>query len=151
MANASAKVRVFIDADVLFAASASGLEHGASLVALRLGEITLIELFTSQQVIDEVERTLQTKLPAALTLFRLLVEKSLTILPAPTADQVEAHEGHADPKDLPILVAALQIEADWFLTFNTRHFYSDASLIRIVRPGDFVLEVRYQLTMLGND
>ena len=37
------KPRVFVDADVLFAGSASPSEHSASLVVLRLAEITLIE------------------------------------------------------------------------------------------------------------
>ena len=37
------KLRVFVDADVLFAGAASGSEHPASLVVLRLAEITLIE------------------------------------------------------------------------------------------------------------
>ena len=38
-----AKPRVFVDSDVLFAGAASGAEHGASLVVLRMAEITLIE------------------------------------------------------------------------------------------------------------
>jgi len=36
------KPRVFIDADVLFAGAASPSEHGASLVILRMAEITVL-------------------------------------------------------------------------------------------------------------
>ena len=35
--------RVFVDADVLLAACASPSEHGASLVILRMAEITLLD------------------------------------------------------------------------------------------------------------
>ncbi len=42
------KPRVFVDADVLFAGSASPSEHSASLVVLRLAEITLIEALASE-------------------------------------------------------------------------------------------------------
>ena len=49
--------RVFVDAGVLFAGSAAPREHGASLVVLRLAEITLIEAVASQQVITEANAT----------------------------------------------------------------------------------------------
>ena len=50
--------RLFMEADVLFAGAASSNEHSASLLILRLAEITLLEAVTSQQVITEVERNL---------------------------------------------------------------------------------------------
>lgn len=71
-----AKLRVFIDADVLFASAASPSEHGASLLILRLGELTLIEAVTSEQVIAEAERNLPAKMPAALPTFRALVARA---------------------------------------------------------------------------
>lgn len=150
MNNAPRKVRIFVDADVLFAAAASGSEHGASLVVLRLGEITLIDLFTSQQVIDEVERNLHKKLPTALTLFRLLVEKSIDVLPNAPSSLVENFDGQADSKDLPILVTAIQAEVDWLLTFNSRHFYPPSDNIRIAQPGTFIQELRHLLTSLSD-
>jgi hypothetical protein len=66
--------RVFVDADVIFAGSASPSEHSASLVTLRMGEITLVDAVTSRQAITEVERNLAEKISGALTTFRLLVE-----------------------------------------------------------------------------
>ena len=50
------KPLVFIDADVLFAGSASANVNGASQVVLRMAEITLIEAITSEQVVTECER-----------------------------------------------------------------------------------------------
>ena len=104
--SAPRKPRVFVDADVLFAGAASPGEHGASLLILRLGELTLVEVVTSKQVITEAERNLAAKIPDALPLFRLLVERALSVVPNPTPEEVAAHAGLADPKDLPILHVA---------------------------------------------
>lgn len=40
--------RIFVDADGLFAGAASPSEHGASLLVLRMAEITLVEALTSE-------------------------------------------------------------------------------------------------------
>ena len=61
--------------DVLFAGAASPGEHGASLLVLRMAEITLVEALTSQQVIVEAERNLAEKLPQVLPVFRLIVSR----------------------------------------------------------------------------
>ena len=140
------KPQVFIDADAIFASAASGSEHGASLVVMRLAEITLIELFTSRQVITEVERNLQKKMPTALPAFQLLCQKSVTMVRNPTPLELTTYQGQADPKDLPILVVALQTKCRWFLTFNLRHYYPSTDSISIVRPGKFIQEVRHLLT-----
>lgn len=142
------KPRVFIDADVLFAGAASPSEHGASLLILRLAEITLIDAVTSEQVITEAERNLTAKLPKALPAFRHLVSRCLKICPDPEAGVLLSYEGLADPKDLPILVAAVQGNCPWLVTFNGRHFVLGHSDVKVLKPGDFILRVRDQLAHL---
>lgn len=142
------KPRVFVDADVLFAGAASPSEHGASLVILRMGEITLIEPLTSQQVIAEAERNLEEKLPQALPAFRLLVSRCLRVVPDPRPEDLAPYAGAADPKDLPILVAAVREVCPWLVTFNVRHFQPGHPEITVLRPGNFVLHVRDLLTHL---
>jgi hypothetical protein len=137
-----------VDADVLFAGAAAGSQHSASLVVLRMAEITLIEALTSQQVIDECERNLSDKIPAALPAFRLLVSRCLQIVPAPAAADLSSYSYLADPKDLPILVAALQASCTWLVTFNVRHFQPGHPGVTVLRPGDFVLRVRELLAYL---
>jgi len=143
------KPRVFVDANVLFAGAASPSEHGASLVILRMGEITLIEALTSQQVIVEAERNLEEKLPQALPAFRLLVSRCLLVVPDPRPEDLMPHAGIADPKDLPILVAAVREGCPWLVTFNVRHFQPGHPNVTILRPGDFVLHVRDLLAHLS--
>ena len=149
MAPAS-KLRVFVDADVLFAGAASPSEHGASLVVLRMAEITLIEAFASHQVIAEVERNLAEYLPAALPALRLLVSRCLRVVPDPAPEEVGPHHGLADPKDLPILVAALHEGCPWLVTFNGRHFQPGHTAVAVLEPGAFVQQVRAQLAHLSD-
>jgi predicted nucleic acid-binding protein len=140
--------RVFVDADVLFAGAASPSEYSASLVVLRLAEITLIEAITSEQVITEAERNLAAKIPAALPAFRLLVSRCLRRVPTPTADERHQYAGLADSKDLSILVAALQADCPWLLTFNTRHFQPGHPDVTVLSPGEFVQRIRHLLAHL---
>lgn len=145
-----AKPRVFVDADVLFAAAASSEEHGASLVALRMAEITLIDTVTSQQVIVEVERNLFEKLPQALPKFQQLVNRCLLVVPDPTSADIQPYIGLADQKDLPILVAAIRELCPWLVTFNVKDFQPGHVAVAIMRPGDFLLRVRDLLTNLSS-
>lgn len=140
--------RVFVDSDVVFAGAASSSEYGASLTILRMAEITLIEAVASEQVLIEVERNLQIKLPATLATFRLLVERCLSIVGVPTTDDLTPHHGLADPNDLPILVAALESHCTWLVTFNVRHFRPGHPDVFVVTPGEFLQKVRYLLASL---
>jgi len=143
------KPRVFVDADALFAGSAAPGEHGASLVVLRLAEITLIEALASQQVITEAERNLAEKLPAALPAFRLIVSRCLRVVPNPDLADLAPFTGMADPKDLPILVAAVREGCPWLVTFNVRHFRPGHPSLQALPPGELVLRVRGRLAGLG--
>jgi hypothetical protein len=141
--------RVFVDADVLFAGAAAPSEHGASLLVLRLAELTLIEAVASRQVVVEAERNLAAKLPETLPAFRLIVDRCLHVVPDPGPADLADHTGRADPKDLPILLAALRENCPWLLTFNTRHYQPGHPDVTVLRPGDFVLRVRDLLARLS--
>lgn len=139
---------VFLDADVIFAGVAAPTEQGASLVVLRMAEITLIDCVTSQQVVSEVERNFEEKLPSKLPELRLILRRCLRVVPDPAPPALVAHSGQADPKDLPILVAALTNGCRYLLTFNLRHYHPPAADIRVQRPGNFLVTVRTLLSQL---
>jgi len=145
------KPRVFVDADVLFAGAASPGEHGASLLILRMAEITLIEAVAAQQVVTEAERSLTEKLPQALPAFRLLVNRCLRVVPDPQPGDLQPYAGLADPGDLPILVAALRENCPWLVTFNVRHFQPGHDGVVVLRPGEFLLRVRDLLVRLTGE
>jgi hypothetical protein len=150
------KPRVFVDADVLFAGAASPGEHAASLVILRMAEITLIEAVTSRQVVAESERNLAEKLPQTLPTFQLIVSRCLRVVPDPKPADLASHRGLAGPKDLPILVAAIHEKCPWLVTFNVRHFPTGDLWVQpghadvtVLRPGEFVSRVRDLLAHLA--
>lgn len=140
--KSSAKPCVFIDSGVLFAGAASPSKYGASLVVLRMAEITLIDAVVSQQVIVETERNLTAKIPDALPSFRHIVSRCVTVLPSPQMSNLQAYTGLADSKDLSILVAALQAECPWLVTFNTRYFQPGHPDVTVLRPGVLLHRVR---------
>jgi hypothetical protein len=142
------ELRVFVDADVLFAGAASPSEPGASLVVLRLAELSLIDALASQQVIVEVERNLEAKLPHKLPTLQALVSRCLRVIPDPKREDLMAHTGAADPKDLPILVAAVREGCPWLVTFNQRHYQPGHPAVTVLRPGELVLRVRDVLARL---
>jgi predicted nucleic acid-binding protein len=142
------KVKVFIDADVIFAGSASPTEHSASNVILRMAEITLIDAVTSQQAITEAERNLALKLPEALPVFGLLVSRSLRVTPSPTVEEAKLFSGLAGPKDVSILAAAVREQCEWLVTFNIRYFAPGHPGTIVLRPGEFIYQVRDRLAQL---
>lgn len=151
MAHHSPKPRIFIDTDVLFAGAASPNEHRASLVILRMAEITLIKAVTSEQVITEAERNLQEKMPAALPAFRLLVSRCLRVVADPTVDELKSLSKFADPKDLPILAAAVREGCAYLATYNIRHFQPGVENVTVLKPGDLIQQVRYLLSQMSGD
>ena len=142
------KVRVFIDADVLFAGAASPRDYSASSLILLLSELTLIEAITSEQAVREAERNLQKKVPQALPVFQFLIARAVTVTSQPTRDEMYPFTGLADHKDLPILVAAIRAQCDWLVTFNLRHDRPGHPDIHVLRPGDFIRRIREQLATM---
>jgi len=142
------EIKVFVDADVLFAGAASPSEHSASLLILRLSEITLLEAMTSERVIVESQRNLQQKLPQALPAFNHLVSRSLTVVPEPSHAAEVSLEGLAHPGDRHVLAAAVREECPWLVTFNTRHFVPGHPDVTVCQPGELIRKVRVQLSHL---
>jgi hypothetical protein len=135
--------RVFIDADVL-----SPNEHSASLVILRMAELTLIDALTSEQVITEVERNLKAKMPGAMPAFQMLLRRCLKVVPDPERSDVEKAGKIAHPGDLAILVAAGLEKCDFLATYNIRHYQPGLPGVSVLKPGDLVLRIRHLLSQL---
>jgi predicted nucleic acid-binding protein len=151
MANPQPKLYIFIDADVLFAGSASTQEHSAALVILRMAEITMIEAMSSEQVITEVKRNLEEKMPAALPAFHMLVKRCLRVVSDPGSNEIKALANAADPKDAPILAAAVREGCLYLTTYNIRHFQPGVESVQVLKPGDLVQRIRYLLAQMSSE
>lgn len=142
------KLRVFVDADVLFAGAASSQDHSASQVILRLGEITLIDAVTSRQAVVEAERNLEAYMPDALPAFRHLVSRALQSVDDPGRDEVLRYAGLADAKDLPLLACARRESCPVLVTFNVRDYQPGLPEVEVIKPGALVRRIRARLTGL---
>ena len=144
----SPRLRVCIDADVLFAGSAS--TSSASHVVLQLGELGIIDVRVAHQARAEAERNLAEKLPSALPAFRALSDAcTLPIeMAAAAAARRLSRAGEADQKDAPILAAAIAADCRWLLTFNVRDYRTER--VRVSQPGPFLEALRAMLLTEGS-
>lgn len=113
--------RVFLDANVLIAGTAS--QTGASAAILDLGEADELTIVVSRQVLLEADRTLVEKFPQDVARYRAFIKNlspQLADEPPEAIVQDAAHAIHLN--DAPILAAAKQAQVDYLVTLNTRHF-----------------------------
>jgi len=139
--NTMSKIKVFLDSSALIAGIISSA--GAARVLLIMSELDEINIFISEDVIVESERTLAKKVPAALPEFRQSIKAArVKIINSPDPQEVREHLYMiADPTDVPILLAAFKAKVDYLATHNRKHFLDDQQVaelsgLRIGTPGD---------------
>jgi uncharacterized protein len=107
--------RVFLDANVLYSAAYLELAGLA-----RLWSLDGAQLLSSAYAIEEARRNLAMDRPEALPRLKRLL-KSISTVDAPQG--LKLPDGlQLDPKDQPILLAAIHGKADYLLTGDSRHF-----------------------------
>jgi putative PIN family toxin of toxin-antitoxin system len=137
-----AKRRVFLDANVVFSAfyAPSG-RCGLILQAHLNGQITVV---VSRQVLDEIIQTMQNKRPDLIGLLSVMLRESpFEVQPDPSLEAISDCAAYIDPKDAPILAAAMAASPDVLVTGNTRHFTSEVAIrsgLHILTPAAFVDE-----------
>jgi len=149
------KIKVFLDSSAVIAGVISST--GAARVLLVMSENGQIETFISEQVIAESERSIARKVPQALPEFRQTIKDArLRIVHNPTQREIEENLSLiADPDDVPILLAAIKANVDYFATHNRKHFLDDPKVaeksgIKIGTPGDVLAWIRETYNDLEN-
>jgi putative PIN family toxin of toxin-antitoxin system len=138
------KLRVFLDINVIF----SGLYSArgpAGIIMDRFidGEFAVV---ISQQVLEELVRTIKEKLPAALPALRkLLGNISLEIVKDPDYEAVAKWTEIIHHDDAAILAAAVAAQPDYLVT-GDKHFFEDTAIIEksglcIVTPDRFLASI----------
>ncbi len=135
------KLRVFLDANVIF----SGLysSHGAPGAILELFIKGRINVVISQQVLEEVIRTIKEKLPGALpALKRLLVNAPPEVTADPSSEAIQYWANEINPADAAILAAAIAAKPDYFIS-GDNHFLANPAILEkaglnIVAPAQFL-------------
>ncbi len=131
--------RIFLDANVLY--SAAHLENAG---IGRLWELGNIELMSSAYAIEEARRNLALDRPSALPRLERL-KSALTVTNPPQDVAVPAHL-KLDPKDQPILAAAIHGKAAYLLTGDARHFEplfgKRIEGVGVMRPAQYFAALR---------
>jgi predicted nucleic acid-binding protein len=141
---------LFFDSSALFAGVVSA--SGTSRALLLLAEAGLVSITVSEQVIAETERAVTRKVPRALPNYREALRAiGLRIVGNPSAKEIQAHKTIISHQaDVPIVVAAMRVKADYLVTLNRRHFVDDPSVaarsgLLIGAPADALAWVRERL------
>ncbi|MFZ5862476.1 MAG: putative toxin-antitoxin system toxin component, PIN family [Nitrospirota bacterium] len=145
---AARRWRVFLDTSALIAGLIS--QTGAAREVLRLCEAGVIETLVSKQVLTEADRNLSEKLPGLAADYRRLIQSiAPTLLDDPTREEISRVAGLIHSNDAPILAAAIAAEADYLVSWNTKHFHQpkvrQAVRFQIVTPGELLVAFRNSL------
>lgn len=112
--------RIFLDANVLFAAAIS--ESGRSAGLFLLAKRGLCELVTSPHAITEARRNLEARYPEAVDRFTPLL-RGVVLVPEATPSAVAwARDQGLPEEDAPILGAAVAAHVDVLVTGDRTHF-----------------------------
>lgn len=137
-------LKVFADSSLLIAGV--GSRTGASHAVLTMAEIGLFKLVISQQVLDECQRNLSKKLPAALPIFtQVLAAIDPEVRPNPPLSESARWIAIIEAKDAPIVAAAVLANVNRLLSLNTKDFTPKVAAqtgLSIQTPAEFVREVR---------
>ncbi len=125
----SSIARVFIDASAF---RRCPLARGYARDPLLAGMHRLVVLSCSSFALDETERNLSVKAPAALPAFRLFRQTLATQLVTPARAQVLRTGQVIDIKDAPIVAGAVRARALYLATYDRRHLLSQAQLIESI-------------------
>jgi len=141
----NAPIEVYVDAGVLFVASASSQEYSASQVILTLSEITVLEAVTSELAVEECRRNLRSKLPEALSFFESLVEVSTKVVASPSLEEVKPFEGCADAKDQPHLASSVLNGCSFLVIYNVKDYQPGDPRVEVLSPGALLRRIRRRL------
>ena len=135
------ELRVFLDTNVIFSGLYSSHGPAGSILERFInGEFIVV---ISQQVLEEVIRTIKEKLPTALPALRTLLESvDLEIVSDPDSAEIARWKQIIHDDDAPMIAAAEAARPDYLVT-GDKHFLDNTSLIRksellIVSPARFL-------------
>lgn len=137
-------LRVFLDSSVLIAAA--GSRNGASGAVMQLAEVGLFKVLVSRYVLTESERNLRKKLPRGLSIFaEILSLMVLEVLEDPSPEACNVWKPIIEPKDTPVVAAAVAGKATVLLSLNTKDFTADAGNkagMLLLTPAQFLQQLR---------
>ncbi len=134
-------IKIFLDANVLFAAAYS--RKGGSFEVINLAKKKKVKIFTSRLAIKEAEKNLREKAGdhEIDQFYTSLSEIDVTLINIDSFRSKGKYGELTGEKDAPILAAAIKSGSKFLITLDKKHLLSIAlefKRITIVTPGDFI-------------
>lgn len=137
-------VKLFLDTSVLLAAS--GSTKGASRFLITEASTYGWELISSDYCAEETKRNLPKVGRSAATAWAKQIEPRLRIVAASLI--LDRPLVFPKAKDRPVVIAALEVDADWLLTLDEGDFHTKLGRevygVSIATPGNFLMVQRAQ-------
>lgn len=134
-------IKVFLDSSVIIAGLASA--RGGSREILNLAELGFLIPVISEEVVREVTRNVERKLPDCLAHYYQLFRLLPFIMAEPGEERLVQAKGLINSNDARILAAALTARVDWLISLD-KHFLalnSEKLSMKIGSPGEFLQSV----------
>ena len=133
------KPKLFWDSSGLIAAIMSSNENSAGRLLLKLGEAGVVDMRVSREVLSDCDRVLRSRRPALVKQLAVLLHQANIATALDPNSETIAHciEMTGYEPDARVLAAAVDCDADLFLTQDTVHFLQNP----LIGPPDTKLRV----------
>ena len=134
------KFKIFLDSSALI----SGLNSPTGAAGLIISAFLAGEFFVfiSEQVVEEVQRNIQTKFPLLQERFLAFFLARPEIIKQPSLGEIRIAHKLINSADAPILAAAIKSKPDFLVTWDKKHFLKKEILLNmpfiISTPQDFL-------------
>ena len=116
-------VKVFLDSNVIISGLISDKSAPRLILELLCHDLPLMHAVTGQYNLEEIERTITRKLPAARPVLHDFMSRlKIEIIPLPAGEKLGKYRGVVADEDLPVLVSAIECGADYLVTGDKKHF-----------------------------
>ncbi len=138
------KLKLFIDASVFIAASAS--PAGGAAFILRACQKKLFQAVSTKLVLQETKKNISQKLDEkTLDRFYKLVKTLSLEIQSPHLTSAN-YQAIIESKDVHVLAGAIESHSDYLITLDRKHFFTtkiqQAKLpVKIVTPKDFIRKI----------
>jgi len=116
-------VKVFLDSNVIISGLFSDKGSPRLILDVLCLGLPFIRGVTGEYNLIEIERNLKRKMPETIPVYeRYLPLLDLEVIQIPSGEEIERFGGYISHKDVPVLVSAVNSQAEFLVTGDKRHF-----------------------------
>lgn len=138
---AKKRVKVFLDSNVIISGLFSDKGSPRIILDILSLDLPLLAGATGQYNIIEIERNLSKKMRDVLPVYRKYIKMlNLEVIPLPVYKDIKKLSGHIADKDIPVLVSAINANADFLVTGDKKDFskLKGNYPFKILNPSEFL-------------